>query len=174
RRRPAYCDRRCRWPPAPAPPPGRRSRAHARPRAGTRSWWRRRARRRGSWCLDLPSSLTYYYTHARKIRLGVRPWELDQSQASRRCLGVHPMERNSRKLVRMLENDGWVLDRVNGDHHTFKHPDRNEIITVTHPRRGLPTGLVRRIYKLAGWRPGRWCELEIAGTAAWSGTVMPM
>jgi len=57
------------------------------------------------------------------------------------------------KLIRMLEQDGWVLDRVNGDHHTFKHLEREEIITVTHPRRDLPTGLVRRIYKLAGWRP---------------------
>lgn len=62
------------------------------------------------------------------------------------------MERNSRKLIRMLEEDGWVLDRVNGDHHTFKHPERDVIITVTHPRKDLPTGLVRRIYKLAGWR----------------------
>jgi predicted RNA binding protein YcfA (HicA-like mRNA interferase family) len=62
------------------------------------------------------------------------------------------MDRNSRKLIRMLEQDGWVLDRVNGDHHTFKHPNKEKIITVTHPRRGLPTGLVRQIYKLAGWR----------------------
>jgi predicted RNA binding protein YcfA (HicA-like mRNA interferase family) len=66
---------------------------------------------------------------------------------------AHLVERNSRKLIRMLEDDGWVLDRVNGDHHTFKHPERDKIITVTHPRRDLPTGLVRRIYKLAGWRP---------------------
>jgi predicted RNA binding protein YcfA (HicA-like mRNA interferase family) len=63
------------------------------------------------------------------------------------------MERDSRKLIRMLEQDGWVLDRVNGDHHTFKHPNNVKIITVTHPKRDLPTGLVRRIYKLAGWRP---------------------
>ena len=53
----------------------------------------------------------------------------------------------------MLERDGWVLDRVSGDHHTFKHPKTQAIITVTHPRKDLPTGLVRRIYKLAGWRP---------------------
>jgi predicted RNA binding protein YcfA (HicA-like mRNA interferase family) len=63
------------------------------------------------------------------------------------------MERNSRKLIKMLEQDGWVQDRVNGDHYTFKHPNRVEIITVTHPRKDLPIGLVRRIYKLAGWRP---------------------
>ena len=69
------------------------------------------------------------------------------------ALEARLMERNSRKLIRMLEDDGWVLDRVNGDHHTFKHPERDRIITVTHPRRDLPTGLVRRIYKLADWRP---------------------
>jgi len=62
------------------------------------------------------------------------------------------MEKNSRKLIRLLEQDGWVLDCVNGDPHTFKHPGRNDIITVTHLRRDLPIGLVRRIYKLAGWR----------------------
>ncbi|MCC7346936.1 MAG: type II toxin-antitoxin system HicA family toxin [Variibacter sp.] len=63
------------------------------------------------------------------------------------------MEKNSRKLIQRLEKDGWVLERVNGDHPTFKHPQRMLLITVTHPRRDLPTGLVRRIYKLAGWRP---------------------
>jgi len=62
------------------------------------------------------------------------------------------MERNSRKLIRMLEEDGWLLDRVSGDHHTFKHPERDAIITITHPRKDLPTGLARRIYKLVGWR----------------------
>ncbi|MGZ8403734.1 MAG: type II toxin-antitoxin system HicA family toxin [Rhodoplanes sp.] len=62
------------------------------------------------------------------------------------------MEKNSRKLIRMQEKDGWVLERVTGDHHTFKNPQRPTLITVTHPRRDLPIGLVRRIYKLAGWR----------------------
>jgi len=63
------------------------------------------------------------------------------------------VERNSRKLIRMLEQDGWVRDRVSGDHYTFKHPERDVIITVTHPVKDLPIGLVRRVYKLAGWRP---------------------
>ena len=62
------------------------------------------------------------------------------------------METNSRKLVRMLEKDGWVLDRVKGDHHTFKHPQLSELISITHPRKDLPVGLVRSIYRIAGWR----------------------
>jgi len=62
------------------------------------------------------------------------------------------MERNSRKADPNAGGRGRVLDRVSGDHHTFKHPEREEIITVTHPRKDLPAGLVRRIYKLAGWK----------------------
>lgn len=83
-----------------------------------------------------------------------RPFECKLQPVAPAALDeVGQMEKNSRKLIKMLEQDGWILDRVNGDHHTFKKPDRPEIITVTHPRRDLPTGLVRRIYKLARWRP---------------------
>ncbi len=63
------------------------------------------------------------------------------------------MERNSRKLIRMLEKDGWVLDRVNGDHHVFKHAKLAKVISLTHPRREVTIGLVRSIYRIAGWKP---------------------
>ena len=62
------------------------------------------------------------------------------------------METNSRKLMQMLKRDGWELDRVNGDHHTFKHPDKVALITLTHPRKDLPVGQVRSIYRIAGWK----------------------
>ena len=64
------------------------------------------------------------------------------------------MERNSRKLIRRLEQDGWVLDRVNGDHHTFKHPNKEKIITITHPSTGFAerTGAADRT-SLPRWRP---------------------
>jgi predicted RNA binding protein YcfA (HicA-like mRNA interferase family) len=62
------------------------------------------------------------------------------------------METKSRKLMRMLKQDGWGLDRVKGDHHTFKHPGKAELITLTHPRKDLPVGQVRSIYRIAGWK----------------------
>ena len=62
------------------------------------------------------------------------------------------MEKNSRKLMQMLKKAGWELDRMKGDHHTFKHPDKAELVTLTHPKRDLPTGLVRSIYRIAGWK----------------------
>ncbi|WP_221896011.1 type II toxin-antitoxin system HicA family toxin [Bathymodiolus japonicus methanotrophic gill symbiont] len=31
---------------------------------------------------------------------------------------------NSREIIKKLKNDGWVLYHVKGDHHQFKHPER--------------------------------------------------
>lgn len=61
------------------------------------------------------------------------------------------MERDSRKLIRRLEREGWVLQRVTGSHHTFAHPDQKRVITLSHPKKDLSIGQVRSIYRLAGW-----------------------
>ena len=61
------------------------------------------------------------------------------------------MERNSRKLLQLLELDGWQVVRVRGDHHVLKKDGIAELITVPHPKKDLPRGLVRRIYSLARW-----------------------
>lgn len=62
------------------------------------------------------------------------------------------MERDSRKLIQRLEREGWVLQRVTGSHHSFKHPDQPSVITVSHPVKDLSAGQVRSIYRLAGWK----------------------
>lgn len=62
------------------------------------------------------------------------------------------METNSRKLIVLLKADGWEPVSTTGSHQTFKHPTNPLLITVPHPRKDLPTGLVRRIYRDAGWR----------------------
>lgn len=62
------------------------------------------------------------------------------------------MERDSRKLVKRLKDDGWIEVRIAGSHHTFKHPTKPALITVPHPKKDLPTGLGRRFYKDAGRR----------------------
>lgn len=62
------------------------------------------------------------------------------------------MERNSRKLKKRLEAEGWEHVRTVGSHLTFKHPQKEALITLPHPRKDLTPGLVRSIYKDAGWR----------------------
>lgn len=62
---------------------------------------------------------------------------------------------NSRDIIRTLEADGWTLDRVNGSHHHFRHTGKLGTVTVPHPKKDLPTGTVRSIYRQAGlpWPP---------------------
>ncbi|MCJ7597020.1 MAG: type II toxin-antitoxin system HicA family toxin [Methyloceanibacter sp.] len=61
------------------------------------------------------------------------------------------MLKSSRDIKRRLEDDGWILDRVKGSHHVFRNPTTGAIIVLPHPKKDLGTGLVRKIYKQAGW-----------------------
>jgi predicted RNA binding protein YcfA (HicA-like mRNA interferase family) len=56
----------------------------------------------------------------------------------------------STDLIRELKAAGWVLDRVRGSHHVFKHTDRPGHVVVPHPKKDLGTGLVAAIRKQAG------------------------
>lgn len=56
----------------------------------------------------------------------------------------------SADLIRELTSGGWVLDRVRGSHHVFKHPGRVGHIVVPHPKKDLGRGLVAAIRKQAG------------------------
>ena len=53
-------------------------------------------------------------------------------------------------LIRELTTAGWVLDRVRGSHHVFRHPERPGIVVVPHPKKDLGAGLVAAIRKQAG------------------------
>ncbi len=56
----------------------------------------------------------------------------------------------SAELIREMIAAGWVLDRVRGSHHVFKHPSRPGIVVVPHPKKDLGLGLVAAIRKQAG------------------------
>jgi predicted RNA binding protein YcfA (HicA-like mRNA interferase family) len=60
---------------------------------------------------------------------------------------------NSRDIIRRLEREGWTLIRVTGSHHVFKSPSTGQTLVVPHPKKDLGKGLVRAIYKGAGWNP---------------------
>ena len=57
-----------------------------------------------------------------------------------------------RDMVKRLEKDGWVLDKVEGSHHNFKHPTKPGKVSVpkhTKPK-DFPKWLVDSIEKQAG------------------------
>lgn len=59
------------------------------------------------------------------------------------------MERDSRRIVKRLLADGFVLVSVRGSHHKFARAGQSVI--VPHPKKNLPTGTARAIARQAGW-----------------------
>jgi predicted RNA binding protein YcfA (HicA-like mRNA interferase family) len=61
------------------------------------------------------------------------------------------MERDSRKIIARLLREGWIEIASTGSHRHFKHPKKPGKVTAPHPKKDLPKGTVRSIYKQAGW-----------------------
>ncbi|MNL85402.1 YcfA-like protein [compost metagenome] len=53
------------------------------------------------------------------------------------------------ELVKLLKQNGWVLDRINGSHHVMKK-DGMTIPVPVHGKADLKTGTLHRILKEAG------------------------
>jgi len=53
---------------------------------------------------------------------------------------------NSRQIIKELKKAGFVLVKVSGDHHKFKHGN-GKIVIVPHPQKDLPIGTARNIYQ---------------------------
>lgn len=57
---------------------------------------------------------------------------------------------SSKDLMKLLKQNGWYLDRVNGSHYQFKHPTKKGLVTLPHPRKDLPQKTVDNIFRQAG------------------------
>ncbi len=55
----------------------------------------------------------------------------------------------SKDVKKILEKNGWVLSRVKGSHHVFKHPTKGTTI-LPHPKSKLGTGLIKAMEKKTG------------------------
>lgn len=59
------------------------------------------------------------------------------------------MERDSRRIVKRLLNEGFVEVSVKGSHHKFRRG--TVTVIVPHPKKDLPVGTARSIAQMAGW-----------------------
>jgi predicted RNA binding protein YcfA (HicA-like mRNA interferase family) len=57
---------------------------------------------------------------------------------------------DSRKVIAAIQAAGWKHVATNGSHWQFKHPLHFGQVTVPHPKRNLPIGMLRSIEKQAG------------------------
>ncbi|WLS79112.1 type II toxin-antitoxin system HicA family toxin [Erwinia pyri] len=54
---------------------------------------------------------------------------------------------SSRELMKLLQQNGWVLNRVKGSHHIFIKEGKEHHITVPHPEKNVAKGTLHDILK---------------------------
>jgi predicted RNA binding protein YcfA (HicA-like mRNA interferase family) len=67
------------------------------------------------------------------------------------CIGVYYLRMTSKEIIRRLESEGWYCAGGKGDHQKYKHPSKAGHVVVPHPRKDMPTGTLRNIFRQAGW-----------------------
>jgi predicted RNA binding protein YcfA (HicA-like mRNA interferase family) len=56
-----------------------------------------------------------------------------------------------KEVLKLLEDDGWVLVRTTGSHRQFKHPLKPGTVTVAgKPSLDMPPGTLNSVLKQAG------------------------
>jgi len=57
---------------------------------------------------------------------------------------------SGKRFIKILEQKGWILKRINGSHHIFAHPEKIEIISVpVHKNDDLKMGLQKKLMSIA-------------------------
>lgn len=51
-------------------------------------------------------------------------------------------------LLKLLQQNGWILVRINGSHHVLQKDDQTEVIPI-HGK-DVPSGLLNKTLKRAG------------------------
>ena len=62
---------------------------------------------------------------------------------------IHTSE--SADIIARLVREGWTLARQRVSHRQYVRSERSGRVTVPHPRKEIPTGTLRNIYRQAGW-----------------------
>lgn len=57
---------------------------------------------------------------------------------------------DSRIIIKLLKQEGWIHKRTTGSHWHFVHPLRKGVVTVPHPKRDFPKGTLKSIAKQSG------------------------
>lgn len=54
------------------------------------------------------------------------------------------------RVIKILQQKGFILDRVKGSHHIYYNPENKRRVTVPFHKRDLPIGTLLEILKQAG------------------------
>ena len=56
-----------------------------------------------------------------------------------------------KEVIKLLEQEGWILARIRGSHRQYKHPTKPGTVTVAgKPNLDVPPGTLNSILKQSG------------------------
>ena len=58
---------------------------------------------------------------------------------------------DSKEVIGRLTAEGWREVGGKGAHRKYRHPDVDTHVTVPHPRKDIPAGTLRNIFRQARW-----------------------
>lgn len=59
------------------------------------------------------------------------------------------MDLSPKAILQIAKDNGWVLRRINGSHHLFKHPETGKAVPIPiHGNKDLKLGTFKAIQKL--------------------------
>lgn len=61
-----------------------------------------------------------------------------------------PKSFTPKRIIRVLGRHGFLLKRIKGSHHIFRHPESKRRVVVPLHQRDLPKGTLNEIFKDAG------------------------
>lgn len=61
-----------------------------------------------------------------------------------------PKRYTSAELIKMIKDDGWILECVNGSRHHFYHPVKKGIVTIPHPVKDMDPKTTNSIQTASG------------------------
>jgi predicted RNA binding protein YcfA (HicA-like mRNA interferase family) len=61
-----------------------------------------------------------------------------------------PKRYSSAELIKMVEADGWTLDRINGSHRHFHYAAKKGIVTIPHPVKDMDPKTASSLKRQAG------------------------
>ncbi len=57
---------------------------------------------------------------------------------------------SGKQLCKIIEQKGWILQRVTGSHHIYENPVTNKIISIpVHRNKDLKIGTLKALMKIA-------------------------
>ncbi|WLP93872.1 type II toxin-antitoxin system HicA family toxin [Psychrobacter sp. M13] len=56
----------------------------------------------------------------------------------------------SGELIKLLKEDGWIVDRVKGSHHILRKESVDSIISISHPEKDVSRHQLAQARRISG------------------------